>query len=187
VTTDSEQKNSGRKNGGQKDTRTDRTGRMDIRYTPTVRDFREAHRAHARATSAGRRRLAVTLALTVAVMAVGIRGGSVTVLSLLMGAAYLFFALVALPRAQAGRAAAKAAEEGGQRVRLDATGVRVTAGGEERRFAWTEIARHLETPRLFLLIGADRAQSCVAVLPKEGSGDRLRTLLETRPSSDGAN
>ncbi|NYV74690.1 YcxB family protein [Streptomyces sp. UH6] len=157
-----------------------RTDRMDLRYTPTARDFREAHRAHARSTRAGRRRLAVTLVLTVAVMAVGIRGGSVTVLSLLMGAAYLFFALVFLPRAQAGRAAARAAEGGGQRVRIDPTGVRVTAGGEQRRFAWPEIARHLETPRLFLLIGADRDQPCLAVLPKEGSGDRLRALLETR-------
>ncbi|MDH6228743.1 hypothetical protein [Streptomyces sp. MJP52] len=132
MTTDSRQKNT-------------RTDRMDLRHTPTARDFREAHRAHARSTWAGRRRLAVTLALTVAVMAVGIRGGSVTVLSLLMGVAYLFFALVFLPRAQAGRAAAKAAEDGGQRVRIDGTGVRVTTGAEQRRFAWPEISRHLET------------------------------------------
>ncbi|WP_166020542.1 YcxB family protein [Streptomyces chilikensis] len=169
MTTDSRQKNT-------------RTDRMDLRHTPTARDFREAHRAHARSTWAGRRRLAVTLALTVAVMAVGIRGGSVTVLSLLMGVAYLFFALVFLPRAQAGRAAAKAAEDGGQRVRIDGTGVRVTTGAEQRRFAWPEISRHLETPRLFLLIGSGRAQPCLVVLPKEGSGDRLRTLLENRLS-----
>ncbi|MET8575915.1 YcxB family protein [Streptomyces sp. NPDC005012] len=157
-----------------------RAERMDLRHTPTARDFREAHRAHARGTSAGRRRLAVTLALTVAVMAVGIRGGSVTLLSLLMGAAYLFFALVALPRAQAGRAAAKAAADGGQQVRLDEAGVRLTTGAEQRRFAWTEISRYLETPRLFLLVGADRAAPCLAVLPKEGSGDRLRALLDAR-------
>jgi hypothetical protein len=157
---------------------------MDLRSTPTARDFREAHHAHARSTRAGRLRLAVTLALTVAVMAVGVRDGSVTVLSLLMGAAYLLFALVFLPRAQAGRAAAGAAENGGQRVRLDESGVRVTEGGEQRRYAWTEIARHLETERLFLLIGADRAQSCLVILPKEGSGDRLRTLLENRPGAD---
>ncbi|MFE5210425.1 YcxB family protein [Streptomyces sp. NPDC056600] len=165
----------------QKNTRTDR---IDLRSTPTARDFREAHRAHARSTRVGRLRLALTLALTVAVMAVGVRGGSVTVLSLVMGVAYLFFALVFLPRAQAGRAAARAAENGGQRVRLDADGVRVTEGGEQRRYAWTEVARHLETEHLFLLIGDDRAQSCLAVLPKEGSGDRLRTLLENRPVAD---
>jgi hypothetical protein len=171
VTTDSRHKNT-------------RADRMDLRNTPTARDFREAHRAHARSTRAGRRRLAVTLALAVAVMAVGVRGGSVTVLSLVMGAAYLFFALVVLPRAQAGRAAARAAEGGGQRVRLDGSGVRVTAGGEERRYAWTEIARHLETDHLFLLLGADRAQSCLVVLPKEGTGDRLRALLDNRPAGE---
>jgi hypothetical protein len=174
VTTDSRQK-------------TTRSDRIDLRHTPTARDFREAHRAHVRSTRTGRRRLAVTLALTVAVMAVGVRGGSVTVLSLLMGIAYLFFALVFLPRAQAARAAAKAAEDGGQRVRLDESGVRVTAGGEQRRFAWAEISHHLETPRLFLLIGADRAQSCLVVLPKDGSGDRLRALLDTRLKAARAN
>ncbi|WP_159030066.1 YcxB family protein [Kitasatospora albolonga] len=158
---------------------------VEFVYRPTVADFEEALRARALKTAAGRVQvlvmlLAVVVPAVIFVLVVDLApllSGLVPVLS----AVVMIVALVRGMRTQARQMFSIVEPYGECRMVADERGAVST--GERVSFTteWSVYSGYLETPRLFVLFGGERA-SGVAVLPKRGAQDpadveRLRGVL----------
>lgn len=83
---------------------------------------------------------------------------------------------------QARRLHRAAAPRGEHRAVVDGSGIGIATERSSRTLAWQEAPRCAETPALFVLLGADRNATVLAVLPKRGVADeaavtRLRDIL----------
>ncbi|MFI2607472.1 hypothetical protein [Kitasatospora sp. NPDC018619] len=155
---------------------------VEVRYTPTAADFREAFAARARHTVAGRRarRAGFTLG-AVALAGAGLLAlvGGVALLPavvLVLGA----LAVASQPWRLVRRVVRLAADKGEFRILLDEYGVAVGTAEAVTELSWPEQRYHLETPRMFLLLGGDEETGVLTMLPKRGVEDvrALRELVE---------
>ncbi|MFE4977917.1 YcxB family protein [Kitasatospora sp. NPDC056651] len=156
--------------------------RIELTYTPTSGDMREALAARTRSTRAGRRgRVLLYVVVGCAVLATvsgfATRDGVdvPAVVMLVVGVALLRM----MPWLQARQFHRLAADKGEFRVTVEASGVTVANRHSSNTLTWQATPRYLETPRLFVLLSGDRNNSCLTVLPKRGTADpdRLRALL----------
>lgn len=157
--------------------------RVELAYTPTVADFREALAARSRATRAGRRQRAFLYLLVVC-------GPLIAALDLSTGKGIgfppVFMVLAALalllwlPRLQAGQFHKLTADKGEFTATVAASGVTITNRHSTSTLTWQAVPHHVETPGLFVLLSNDKNNSCLAVLPKRGTADpdRLRAVLD---------
>ncbi|MGW7447275.1 YcxB family protein [Kitasatospora sp. NPDC054795] len=153
---------------------------VEVRYTPTAADFREALAAWDRRTVAGRRgrRAMYTVAVggtAVAGLPVVLGGPALLPVALLVVIALLV--VLAVPWTRVRRATRAAEDKGEFRVLLDDDGVVVSTEASVTEFAWPEQRYYLETPRLFLLLSGNEEAGVLTVLPKRGADD-LRGLGE---------
>ncbi|MGQ4388766.1 YcxB family protein [Streptomyces sp. SAS_270] len=156
---------------------------VELVYVATAGEFREAFRAHAKASAAGRlaRRLLLGSAgLGILVGAVPLfLGGTVRPMALAMPGAALL-GLVVLPWLQAHHFHRRAAARGEHRTLVDGWGVRVTTDrGAGTMTRWAEVKRCAETRRTFVLL--DPASPVPVLLPKRGAPTdvaRLRSVLD---------
>lgn len=156
--------------------------RIELVYTPTVEDFREALAARSRATRAGRRhRLFLNLiaAGTVLVGALKIAIGEEIDSSLVAVLVAAVGLILVLPRLQAAQFHRLAADKGEFKVTVEATGVTIANRHSTSTLAWQAAPYHVETPGLFVLLSADKNNACLSILPKRGTDDPdgLRALL----------
>lgn len=153
---------------------------VEVRYTPTAEDFREAFAAWERCTAAGRRsrRAVYTVAVggTAVVGLLAVLGGTVLRLLALLVAVVLLVVLAG-PATRVRRVTRTAREKGEFRVLLDDQGVVVSTEASVTEFAWSEQRYYLETPRLFLLLKGSEETGVLTMLPKRGVDD-LRGLAE---------
>lgn len=164
---------------------TERGADVEFVYRPTAADFGEALRARASRTAAGRGQvlvmlLAVVLPAVLFVLVAGL-GPLASVLVPVLSLGVMVVALVLGMRAQARRLFSIVEPYGECRMVADERGAVST--GERASFTteWSVYSGHLETPRLFVLFGGERAAG-IAVLPKRGAQDpadveRLRGIL----------
>ncbi|MEU1285182.1 YcxB family protein [Kitasatospora sp. NPDC005856] len=156
---------------------------VEVRYTPTAADFREAFAAWGRRTAAGRRawraRYMVAAGATVAAGLLAVVGG----MALLPAVPLVLFALLTVfvslrPRVR--RVARVAADKGEFRVLLDDYGVVVDTAASVTELGWPEQRYYLETPGLFLLMAGSEDTGVVTMLPKRGVEDvrQLGELIE---------
>ncbi|MGW2255672.1 YcxB family protein [Kitasatospora sp. NPDC001660] len=153
---------------------------MELAYTPTGEDFREAFAAQARHATVGR---AVRVVWWVPA-AVSLLGGALKLADGEAGAPDMVMAvaLVALavyaPRLQAASAHRRVTRRGGPRtVVVDGAGVTVTDQCGTQTRAWATLSGFVETEHLFVVL--NRSGSCLLILAKRGTADpdALRALL----------
>lgn len=153
---------------------------MELAFTPTDEDFREAFAAQARHTTAGR----AARVLWWVPAAVSLLGGALKLADGGAGAsdAVMALALVALavyaPRLQAASAHRRVSRRGGPRtVVVDGAGVSVTDRCGTQTRAWSTLSGFVETEHLFLAL--TRRGACLLILAKRGTPDpdALRALL----------
>ncbi|MFE4513980.1 hypothetical protein ACFRMQ_07235 [Kitasatospora sp. NPDC056783] len=155
---------------------------VEVRYTPTAADFREARAAWDRHTAAGRRarRGRYTIAACPAVLSalLGAAGWAGPLPGVLMLGALLL--LLAPPRLQLRRVTRLAADKGEFRVLVDDYGVVVENEDSVTELGWPEQRYHLETPGLLLLLGGSEETGVLTMLPKRGIEDvrRLEELID---------
>ncbi|MFI2607598.1 YcxB family protein [Kitasatospora sp. NPDC018619] len=164
-------------------------GRMELAYTPTGGDFREALAAQARHTAVGR----VARVVWWLPAAVSLLGGALKLADGEAGApdAVLAVVLVALavyaPRLRAASAHRRVARRGGPRtVLVDGAGVTVTDRCGTQSRAWATLSGFVETEHLFVVL--NRSGSCLLILAKRGTADpaALRALLARHTTPIGA-
>ncbi|MEV7188891.1 hypothetical protein [Kitasatospora sp. NPDC093102] len=156
---------------------------VEVRYTPTAADFREAFATWARRTVAGRRARRGTY-----VMAAGATAGAgllavVGGVALLPAAVLVVLALLvvlAQSRVRVRRVMRRVADKGEFRVVLDDYGVVVSTAVAVTELGWPDQCYHLETPGMFLLLGGSEETGVLTMLPKRGTEDvrRLRELID---------
>ncbi|WP_406172731.1 hypothetical protein [Streptomyces sp. NBC_00996] len=162
--------------------------RVELLHTATVDQFREALRAHAKVSPAARRQRWTVIVAALVIAASGVRlrpgGGTVHPLWPLTAAVFLFLVFVVSPRLRARQAHQVSAAKGGggRRIAVDGTGVSVETAHTFTRFAWPAMSRYVETRTLFVLLTADKSESCLVFLPKQSADGvdesaRLRGLL----------
>ncbi|WBP91120.1 hypothetical protein [Kitasatospora cathayae] len=162
--------------------------RMELAYTPTGEDFREALAAQARHTTVGRLvRIALFAPAAVALLggALKLADGRADAADAVTAAALVALAVFA-PRLQAASARRRVVRRGGARtVVVDATGVSVTDRCGTQTRTWAATPRFIETEHLFLVL--NRSGSCLLILAKRGTGDpaALRTLLTRHATAAG--
>ncbi|MFJ6772574.1 YcxB family protein [Kitasatospora sp. NPDC091257] len=153
---------------------------VEVRYTPTAADFREAFAAWDRRTVAGRRsrRAVYTVAAggTAVAGLLAVLGGTVLLLAALLVMVALLVVLAG-PGTRVRRVTRAAADKGEFRVLLDDDGVVVSTEASVTEFSWPEQRYYLETPRLFLLLTGNEETGVLTMLPKRGADD-LRGLGE---------
>ncbi|MFD5436725.1 YcxB family protein [Kitasatospora sp. NPDC127067] len=153
---------------------------VEVRYTPTAADFREAFAAWDRHTVVGRRsrRAVYTVAVggTAVAGLLAVLGGTVLLLAALLVVVVLLVVLAG-PGTRVRRVARAAEDKGEFRVLLDDDGVVVSTEASVTEFAWPEQRYYLETPRLFLLLSGNEEAGVLTMLPKRGADD-LRGLGE---------
>ncbi|MFD9117959.1 YcxB family protein [Streptomyces bottropensis] len=159
---------------------------VELEYRATARDFREAVRASARASLAGRwgrGLLLVSGALGLVLAAVPTLLGAVPDPKVLVMTAAPVLGLLVLPRVEARRLHRRAAPLGVHRTVLDLWGVTVEHdGGTERVARWSQVSRYAETPHTFVLLDGHSQVPRFTVLPKHGlrvpaDANRLRAVL----------
>ncbi|WP_063749019.1 hypothetical protein [Streptomyces sp. NRRL B-24484] len=163
--------------------------RVELAYTLTVEDFRQALRARAKVSAAARRqRVLFPLIAAFAVVAGGLslaqgEGVPVPLVAMLLAVA---FALVGVPWLQARQFHRLTADKGEFRVVADSTGITVANLHSTTTLAWAAAPRHVETHELFVLFSGDKNASCLTVLPKRGTDDvdGLRALLARHRPAD---
>jgi hypothetical protein len=159
---------------------------VEFVYRATAADFEEALRARARRSPAGRAQALMaplTAAIAVSVFWVFQDAPPVVwIISLVITVPFAFWATARGLRTMARRMHSMVEAYGESRMVADVRGAVTT--GERASFSmeWTVFREYLETPRLFVLLGGDRAAG-VAVLPKRGAQDpadvdRIRTILD---------
>lgn len=159
---------------------------VELSYTPTVEDFREALTARSKAaTSARRARVLLTVAFGCALVGTALSllsGGTVDppVVVMLVSLAVV---LLGLPWLQARQFHKLAAGKGEYRVVVDLSGVTVVTAEASSTLTWKAAPRYAETAGLFVLLSGDRNASCITLLPKRGladraDADRLRNILD---------
>ncbi|MFE7527135.1 hypothetical protein ACFU7Y_15605 [Kitasatospora sp. NPDC057542] len=156
---------------------------VEVRYTPTAADFREAFAAWARRTVAGRRARRATY-----VMAAGATAGAgllavvggVALLPAVLLAVFALLVVLALPGLRVRRVMRVVADKGEFRVVLDDYGVVVSTAASVTELGWPDQCYHLETPGMFLLLGGSEETGVVTMLPKRGTEDvrRLGELID---------
>ncbi|MEU4115398.1 YcxB family protein [Kitasatospora sp. NPDC028055] len=153
---------------------------MELAYTPTGEDFREAFAAQARHTTAGRLARVVwwvPAAVSLLGGALKLADGGAGVSDAVAAAAMAALALFA-PRLQAALAHRRVSRRGGPRtVVVDDAGVSVTDRCGTQTRAWATLSGFVETAHLFLAL--NRSGSCLLILAKRGTSDpdALRALL----------
>ncbi|MFD4602846.1 YcxB family protein [Streptomyces sp. NPDC058464] len=159
---------------------------VEFGYRLTAADFREALWARARRSSAGRVQtfLAPLISLVAVVATLVFTGTRLTVgiITLVLGAAVISWGVVRRTRAMAHGMADFMEPYGQTRMVADDHGAVLTGEQASSTVEWTVFKEYLETPRIFVLLGNDRAVA-FAVLPKRGARDgadveRLRAILD---------
>ncbi|MEU3572154.1 hypothetical protein AB0E96_27570 [Kitasatospora sp. NPDC036755] len=154
-------------------------GSVEVRYTPTAADFREARAAWTRHTAEGRRgrrnMYVVASGATVSAGLLALVGGVALLPAVLLAALALL--MFTMPRRRVRRVTRMAADKGEFRVLLDGQGVVVSSEESVTQLAWAEQRYFLETPGLFLLMGGDEETRVLTLLPKRGIAD-VRELCE---------
>ncbi|SHL39399.1 MULTISPECIES: YcxB family protein [Streptomyces] len=162
------------------------TGKIELSYTPTVEDFKEALGARARTSKSARRTrwlLAATgVCLTVATVLGLAQKGRLDV-PLIVGLAVFVVILLGQTGLQARSFHRLAAAKGEQRIVVDESGVTVSTAQATHSLSWPATPRYVETPGIFLLLSGDENASTMTLLPKRGLGaatdvDRLRAVLD---------
>ncbi|MFG2910485.1 hypothetical protein ACGF13_36245 [Kitasatospora sp. NPDC048286] len=147
---------------------------VEVRYTPTAADFREAFAVLARHTAPGRRsrsaRRTVSAGAAAGAGLLALVGGAALLPAALLLVCALW-ALFAPSRIQARRVVRKVADKGEFRVLLDECGVVVSHEASDTLLGWPEQRYFLETRELFLLLAGAEEPGVVTVLPKRGVED----------------
>jgi hypothetical protein len=163
---------------------------VELAYRPTVGELASALRARARSTGAGRFQRGA-LVWTVAVTTVGAllsaagSGHRDTPWPLYAGVVVFVAFMTAVPWLQARRLHRLAERQGDICGTVDDTGVRLTTAHSSASLDWHLYSRYVETPELFVLLGADKSAVGFVVLPKRAvvdpeEVDRLRAVLDRR-------
>ncbi|MGW7486180.1 YcxB family protein [Streptomyces sp. NPDC054786] len=167
--------------------------RVELSYTPTVEDFREALSARAKVSVSFRRTrllMAFVALCMVSVVVLSWAGDDYgDLLPAVMGLVFLLV-LLGQTRMQAKSLHRLAAAKGEQRIVADETGVTVATQQGTTSLTWQAAPRYVETPGLFVLLSGDKNASGLTLLPKRGASgpvdaDRLRALLDQRLSRVG--
>ncbi|MGW7363554.1 YcxB family protein [Streptomyces sp. NPDC054841] len=165
---------------------TDRGTAVEFVYRPTAADFEEALRARARRTPAGRAQvlLAPLVATATVVVYAVLRDAAlpVWIISLVLSVAVVSWGTARGLRTMARRMFSIVEPYGQCHMVADDRGAVSTGERVSFTIEWTVFREYLETPRLFVLLGGERAAG-VAVLPKRGAQDpadvdRLRAILD---------
>ncbi|MEU9160038.1 YcxB family protein [Streptomyces sp. NPDC048424] len=155
-------------------------------YRLTIEDFRQAVRARARKTGAGRAEMALIPLLTTGLVTMfGLLRGllpAVIVVSAVLGLGAGLIGGVRSRRGMARRLHGVTTPYGECRTVIDERGTATTGETMSYTYDWQLFTEYVETPDLFVLVGGPRA-SCLAALPKRGAQepadiDRLRAILD---------
>ncbi|WP_073950083.1 YcxB family protein [Streptomyces kebangsaanensis] len=153
---------------------TDRGTAVEFVYRPTAADFEEALRARARRSPAGRAQaLMAPLMAAIGVVTFSVLGDvplPVWIISLVLCMAIASWGTVRGLRTMARRMFSVVEPYGQCRMVADERGAVSTGERVSFTMEWTVFREYLETPRLFVLLGGDRAAG-IAVLPKRGAQD----------------
>ncbi|MFJ7905968.1 YcxB family protein [Kitasatospora sp. NPDC096204] len=148
--------------------------RIELAYTPTAADFREALAARSRTTRAGRRTRMLTYVVGVCCLLAGtieLAGGEGVDTSLVVMVVAVLFLIVGVPRLQASQFHRLAAQKGEFKVAVEAAGVTIANHHSTSTLTWQAAPYYVETPGLFVLLSADKNNSCLTILPKRGTAD----------------
>ncbi|MGW8730388.1 YcxB family protein [Streptomyces sp. NPDC055808] len=156
---------------------------VHLSYDLTVKDFKEAIGARAKASASARRQRVVMLVcgplvLVCLVMAL-VTGGSVPLPLLVAGVVFAAL-MVGMPRLQA-RQFHKLNERNGEyRSTVSDAGITVAHQHAATTLTWRAKTRYVETPHLFVLLGPDKNAATLTILPKRGTPDvdGLRAALD---------
>ncbi len=167
----------------ERDERDEQHERVELAYTLTVEDFREALAARTRATPAGRRgRLLLYVVLVCCLVsgALTLAGKGSVDTPLVVMAVAIVLAMFGLPHLQARQFHRLTAEKGEFGAVVDHAGVTITNRHSTSTLTWQAAPRYVETPQLFVLLSGDKNASCLTILPKRGTAepDRLGALLD---------
>lgn len=160
--------------------------RLELSYSPTAGDFREALAARSKVSVSARRlRLLTVVGIAFAIVAGGAswwKDGRVEAPLVVMLVGFLLIRS-GVPRLQARQFHRLSVARGAYRADVDDSGVSISTEQTSSTLTWQAAPRYVETPRLFVLMSGDKNASCLTLLPKRGASgpadvDRLRTVLD---------
>ncbi|NUV65042.1 YcxB family protein [Streptomyces sp. CAI-85] len=160
--------------------------RVEVRHVSTGDEWVEALRAHAKVSSAARRKRWFAIVATLVLVAMSVRitpeGGSLDPVGLGIAALLLLSLLVLMPRAAARAQQRNHAALGERRITVDESGVCVETAHTLSRTRWSALSRYVETRRLFVLFSADKQAACLICVPKRSAdgSDRSKPLRALR-------
>ncbi|MET9297102.1 YcxB family protein [Streptomyces sp. NPDC003077] len=162
--------------------------RIELSYGPTIEDFREALRAHAR-VSASRRRAkwlmiaSAGLVLFTVALSLTAEGPVDLPIPVMVMPVVFLLVMLGLPWLQARQFHRLSAAGGECRTVVDGSGVTVTNQQQSSVQTWQAMPRYAETKRVFVLFSGDRNASALTILPKRGANsaadvDRMRAVFD---------